>query len=88
MNVPLPPELEKLVKEKVKTGFYDTAAEVIREGLRLLEDRDRFYRLRLMALRREVKKGLDQLDRGESISGEQVFQELRAKVRARRRTGG
>jgi antitoxin ParD1/3/4 len=38
---------------------------VVREGLRLLEERDRLYQLRLDELRSEVKKGVEQLDRGE-----------------------
>ena len=65
MNVSLTKELEKLVAAKVKSGLYHTASEVVREGLRLLEERDRLYQLRLEEVRREVKKGLDQLDRGE-----------------------
>jgi antitoxin ParD1/3/4 len=85
MNVSLSPKLEKLINDKVKTGLYHAASEVIHEGLRLLEERDRLYQGRLKELRREVKKGLDQLDRGESIPGEQVFAELRAKARERRR---
>ena len=40
MNVSLTPELEQLVNEKVKSGFYQTASEVVREALRLLSERD------------------------------------------------
>ncbi len=40
MNVSLTPELEKLVQDKVASGLYQTASEVIREGLRLLKERD------------------------------------------------
>jgi antitoxin ParD1/3/4 len=65
MNVSLTKELEKLVTTKVKSGLYHTASEVVREGLRLLEERDRLYQLRLDELRSEVKKGVEQLDRGE-----------------------
>jgi antitoxin ParD1/3/4 len=65
MNVSLTRELEELVNRKIKTGLYHTASEVIREGLRLLEERDRLYQLRLEELRRDVKQGLDELDRGE-----------------------
>jgi antitoxin ParD1/3/4 len=65
MNVSLTRELEKLVDEKVKSGLYHTASEVIREGLRLLEERDRLYQVRLEALRRDVRVGLEQLERGE-----------------------
>ena len=40
MNVSLTPELERFVNEKVCTGMYHTASEVVREGLRLLKQRD------------------------------------------------
>jgi antitoxin ParD1/3/4 len=65
VTVSLTRELEELVNRKIKTGLYHTASEVIREGLRLLEERDRLYHFRLEELRRDVKQGLDQLDRGE-----------------------
>lgn len=61
MNISLTPELEQLVTDKVKTGMYQTASEVIREGLRLLRERD----LRLEALRRDVRDGFESVDRGE-----------------------
>ena len=41
MNVSLTPELESLVNHKVKTGLYNSASEVVREALRLLEEEDR-----------------------------------------------
>lgn len=40
MEVPLTPELEKFVSEKVTSGLYDSATMVIEEGLRLLKERD------------------------------------------------
>lgn len=40
MNVSLTPELEALVNEKVGSGLYQTASEVVREALRLLKQRD------------------------------------------------
>ena len=42
MNVSLTKELEALVNRKVKSGLYQTASEVVREGLRLLDERDQF----------------------------------------------
>ena len=41
MNVSLTPEQEKFVSAKVESGRYNSASEVVREALRLLEDRDR-----------------------------------------------
>jgi len=94
MNVSLTKELEQLVTEKVKSGLYHTASEVIRDALRLLEERDRLYALRLEELRREVRKGIDQLDRGEGrpLDVAALKERLRAEVGKRakssRRTVG
>src|SRR5437867_6672850 len=65
MNVNVTPELEEFVSEKVKSGLYNSASEVIRESLRLLKEQDDLKKLKLAELRREIKKGLDSLDRGE-----------------------
>jgi antitoxin ParD1/3/4 len=61
MNVSLTPELKRLVNEKLKTGMYQTASEVVREGLRLLKDRDERHAQR----RAQVRAGLDAIERGE-----------------------
>ena len=83
MDVLLTPEIEKLLAEKVKSGLYQSPGEVIREGLRLLEERDRLYRARLEDLRREIKKGIES---GPGVPGSQVFRELRAKARRRQKS--
>ena len=62
MNVSLTPELERLVNEKVKTGLYQTASEVVREALRLLNTRDE----QLERLRMNVQAGFEQIDRGKA----------------------
>ena len=59
MNISLTPHLEGLVKGKVESGFYTSASEVMREALRLLEERDQLRELRLEELRREIRKGID-----------------------------
>ncbi|AFZ03038.1 type II toxin-antitoxin system ParD family antitoxin [Calothrix sp. PCC 6303] len=81
MNVSLTPELEQLVHEKVKTGRYLSASEVVREALRLLEERDRIRETRLEALRSEIAIGIKQGDNREVIDGEEVFRELREDIR-------
>jgi antitoxin ParD1/3/4 len=65
MNVSLTPELEQLVHEKVKSGRYLSASEVVREGLRLLEERDRLYKARLTDLQKEITIGVEEAERGE-----------------------
>ena len=69
MNISLTPELERLVDDKVKTGRYASASEVVREGLRLLEEQDETKQLRLAEVRRKIDRGIEQLDRGLGIPG-------------------
>jgi antitoxin ParD1/3/4 len=57
MNVSLTPKLEDFVKAKVKTGNYNNASEVIREAVRLLQDRDADRKIELAALRRSIREG-------------------------------
>jgi antitoxin ParD1/3/4 len=84
MNVSLTPALEKFVAQKVQSGLYQTASEVIREGLRLLEERDALHQARLDDIRQAIQDGNTQLARGEGLPGEEVFAQIRAKSRARR----
>lgn len=79
MNVSLTPALEKLIREKVKTGLYNSASEVIREALRLLEEQDRLRRMKLNDLRKDIAVGIAQADRGELVEGKEVFRKLRAR---------
>ena len=83
MNVSLTAEQRKFIENELRSGRYHTAAEVIREGLRLLMDRERDSQRRLELLREEIQKGLDAAGRGELLDGERVFAELRAKLRGR-----
>jgi len=84
MNVSLTPELEKLVAEKVASGMYGSASEVIREGLRLLVERDDHNLRRLEQLKKEIAIGLEQLDRGESLPFAKVIEDIKRKGRKRR----
>ena len=66
MNVSLTPQLESYVKQKVTSGMYNSVSEVVREAIRLLEERDRMQAMKLEALRSDIQQGLDSLERGES----------------------
>lgn len=83
MNVSLTPELERLVNEKVESGLYQTASEVVREALRLLKERD----AERERLRADVRAGFDQLARGEGAtydkaSGRRLMERIKAEGRA------
>ncbi len=67
MNVHLGETFDKFVAELIASGLYQSQSEVIRDGLRLLKEREDLRKLKLEELRREVRIGIDQLDRGESV---------------------
>jgi antitoxin ParD1/3/4 len=83
MNVSLTPELERRISQKVESGLYTTASEVVREGLRLLFEQDEAREQRLAKLRADIEFGLDQLDRGETLDGDEMFAELTARIEAK-----
>ncbi len=88
MNVSLTPELEKFVQDKVESGRYTSASEVVREALRLLEKREERLREReqaLKAFQAELDRRIAELDRGEGIPAEEVFAEIRKHSAERRR---
>ena len=59
MNVNLTPQLEEMVRQKVESGLYGSASEVVREALRLMQEQDRLRAARLEQLRQDVRAGLD-----------------------------
>jgi antitoxin ParD1/3/4 len=77
MNVSLTTELEEMVEQKVKTGLYTSASEVVREGLRLLQQRDEMREAKLKALRADIQKGIDDLEAGRYQDGGEAMAEMR-----------
>lgn len=59
MNVNLTPQLEEMVRAKVSSGLYNSASEVIREALRLMEREDQVRTATLAQLRQDIQEGLD-----------------------------
>jgi antitoxin ParD1/3/4 len=76
VNVSLTPELVEFIQERVRSGRYSSASEVVGEALRLLQDRDELRQLRMRELRAKVAAGLDSLDRGEGVDGDAVIDEI------------
>lgn len=72
MSLEIPPEIEEMVQSIFRSGQYDSESDVIREALGLLRQRD--------LLRRDINEGIAQIDRGERIAADEVFQELEEKA--------
>lgn len=79
MNVSLTPELEALIEERVKSGLYNSASEVIREALRLFLERDQLKQLKLDELKRQIQSGVDASSSGQVVSEEAVLGRLASR---------
>jgi antitoxin ParD1/3/4 len=62
MNVNLTPQLEDMIKKKVASGLYNSASEVVREALRLMEEQDRVRAVKLGQLQQDIRDGLNSGD--------------------------
>ncbi|MFD1104537.1 type II toxin-antitoxin system ParD family antitoxin [Sphingobium olei] len=68
-------QLENFVTSLVETGRYNSKSEVLREGVRLIHDRE----TRLAALDASISRGLADADSGRTTPADQLFDRLKAK---------
>ncbi|HXP89278.1 MAG TPA: type II toxin-antitoxin system ParD family antitoxin [Bryobacteraceae bacterium] len=85
MNVNLGPVFDNFITDLLKTGLYQSQSEVVREGLRVLKEREELKTIRLAELRKEIAIGSGQADRGEFVDGAQIFAEIRRRGAKRKR---
>jgi antitoxin ParD1/3/4 len=70
--------LENIVNQLVSTGRYNSKSEVLREGVRLVEEREK----RLAALDAAIAEGIADADAGRVMPGDEVLDKLEAKYKA------
>ena len=85
LNVSLTPELEKFVHGRVSSGRYQTASEVVREGLRLLERQEKEREEALAALKKKLLRAAAQAERGEVSDGEEFMAKLIERLKTQSR---
>ncbi len=85
MNVNLGPVFNEFVAQMLRTGLYQSQSEVLREGLRLLKEREDLKKLRVAEIRKLVAFGAKQAEEGDLIEGSKVFNSIRARSAKRRR---
>jgi antitoxin ParD1/3/4 len=79
MNVNLGTIFDQFVADLLKTGHYQSQSEILREGLRLLKEREELKQLRLAEMRKAIAIGTEEAREGKLIDGEAVFAEIRTK---------
>lgn len=85
MNVHLGSAFDDFVAGLLKSGYYQTQSEVLREGLRLLKEREELKGLRLTELRKEIALGIEQADRGEFVDGPEAIARIRKRSAQRKK---
>ena len=80
MNISLTPELESFVQNKVTSGLYTSASEVIRESLRLMHTYDDLQKQRINQLNDAIDIGLQQLKKGQKVSAKDAYNRLKQKI--------
>lgn len=65
MHISLTPQQEKWIQILIQSGHYASTSEVMRHAIRLLQEEAEAKRVKLLALRESVKKGADEIERGE-----------------------
>jgi antitoxin ParD1/3/4 len=88
MNVNLGPTFDEFVAEMLDTGLYQSQSEILREGLRLLKEREDLKKVRLAELRNQIALGVEQADRRNFMDGPRAFAKIREKGARRRRGKG
>jgi antitoxin ParD1/3/4 len=89
MNISLTAELERYVHGKVQEGMYHSASEVVREGLRLLREKDELHQKKLEQIRQEIQVGIGQADRGRvKPLTEELVRDIKDRGRSRRAAAG
>lgn len=81
LTVSLTTEWEEFIEERVKSGRYLSASEVVRDALRQLLMRENEQAAELERLRSQIGVGLEQARAGELLDGEEVFAALAARRR-------
>jgi antitoxin ParD1/3/4 len=85
LNVSLGSVLDQFVADLLKSGLYQTQSEVLREGLRLLKEREEWKQLRITELRRQIAIGGAEADRSEFVAGAGTFAAIRKRCAERQR---
>lgn len=80
MNISITPELEKFIQDKVNSGMYSSASEVVRDSLRMMHQYDALKSKNLAELNQAINVGLTQLEKGEKKDAQKSYKRLKSKI--------
>jgi antitoxin ParD1/3/4 len=77
-SIALSTHFEVFIRQQVESGRYNNASEVVRAGLRLLQDQERLNNVKLAELRQSIATGMQS---GDEKDASEVLDRLQAKYR-------
>jgi putative addiction module CopG family antidote len=86
MEIKLSKEHQEFVDQLLKDGTYEQLDLIVHDALWLLKDHLALRRVKEQELRALLQVGIDQAERGETVSGDDVFRRLEEKIQARQAT--
>ena len=80
INISLTSKMAGMVRDKVKSGMYNSVSEVVRESLRLFEEQEMIKEMKLKELKRLIQEGDDDIKAGRvsEWNKEEFLKEARA----------
>ena len=84
-NISLTPELDQFIDSRVESGLYESASEVVREGLRMLRHREELQQKQVERVRARIEKGWQESERGEVVSDVEVREHFERRSAQRRK---
>ena len=87
VTVKLPSQLGRFAEKAVGAGRYESLDEVVRDGIRLLMDRERERAAAIKALRRKIEEGVKAADAGDVVDADRFFADLARRRRRPRKAG-
>jgi len=93
-NINLTEHFDKFIERRVSAGRYGNASEIVREALRLLEQREQERDQKLQALRKAARTGFDSIDQGQGIvldgdkALDEFLEDIAANIRSKRAPKG
>lgn len=85
-NIAFTAHLDDFVQGKIESGGYQSASEVVRESLRLMEQVERERQHALSDVREKIRIGYEQVRRGETVDPDEVLAEIKAMSKAARKS--
>lgn len=83
-NIALTPHFDRYVKSKVDSGRYQSASEVVRESLRLMERHEQERQRGIARVQEKIRSGYEQLESGDTFDPDEVLAEIKSMSKAAR----